>query len=294
MTTSEKPLRKDAERNRRLILDAAMELFAQEGLGVTLNEIARHAGVGVGTVYRRFPDKCKLIDELFEEKVAELVAVLERASADPDPWNGILTFFTEANELQSRDFALRDIILNTPDGLERSCQTRDRLWPMGARLIKRAQEAGQLRADVTEADIAIIQLMLASVIEAAREVDPGLWRRYLEIIIQGLRADPAPPAPLSHPALAPNIVQTGDGVRQAPPAVSAHVAVVGHVELVEFISVPRLPAAGEVLHGQAAFERAAGGGRGRRADVRRGRARRSSRSPRSATTSRGGDRASTS
>jgi AcrR family transcriptional regulator len=206
-TTTDKPLRKDAERNRRLILDAAMELFAQRGLGVTLNEIAHHAGVGVGTVYRRFPDKEKLIDELFEEKVAELVAVIERAAADPDPWNGIVSFFTEANELQARDFALRDIILNAPDGLARSCRTRDRLMPAGARLIRRAQEAGKLRADIGSTDIAIIQLMLSAVIEASRDVEPNLWRRYVDIIIQGLRADPEPPGPLAQPALDQDTVQ---------------------------------------------------------------------------------------
>src|SRR5581483_2925806 len=126
----------------RLILDAAMELFAQQGLGVTLNDIAHHAGVGVGTVYRRFPDKSQLIDELFEEKVAELVEVMERALADPDPWHGVVSFLEGANELQSRDFALRDIVIGTPDGLERSCRVRDRLMPLGAELVRRAQASG--------------------------------------------------------------------------------------------------------------------------------------------------------
>ena len=206
-TTSERPLRKDAERNRRLILDAAADLFAKRGLGVTLNDIAHHAGVGVGTVYRRFPDKAKLVDELFEERVEDLVATMERAAADPDPWNGIVTFFVESNELQSRDFALRDIILATPDGLERSCRIRDKLLPLGSELIRRAKAAGQLRTDVGDSDIAIIQLMIASVIEASRDVDPGLWRRYIQIIIQGLRANPDPPQPLTHPALDPDTVQ---------------------------------------------------------------------------------------
>jgi AcrR family transcriptional regulator len=199
---TEKPLRKDAERNRRLILDAAMELFAQRGLGVTLNDIAHHAGVGVGTVYRRFPDKSQLIEELFEEKVDELVAVIERAVADPDPWNGLVSFLEGANELQSRDFALRDLVINTPDGLDRSCRVRERLLPFGDSLIGRAKEAGQLRADIETADVAVIQLMVSSVIGAARDIDPELWRRYLHILIQGMRANPSPPEPLPHKALA--------------------------------------------------------------------------------------------
>src|SRR5579884_684684 len=77
MATVERPLRKDAERNRRRILDAAAELFTERGLGVTLNDIAHHADVGVGTVYRRFPDKELLIDALFEERFAEFVALAE-------------------------------------------------------------------------------------------------------------------------------------------------------------------------------------------------------------------------
>jgi AcrR family transcriptional regulator len=81
--TRDRPLRKDAERNRRRILDAARELFAERGLGVTLNDIAHHAGVGVGTVYRRFPDKSRLIEELFEQQIGELVALMERLWRTP-------------------------------------------------------------------------------------------------------------------------------------------------------------------------------------------------------------------
>jgi hypothetical protein len=132
---------------------------------------------------------------------------MERAVADPDPWNGLVTFLYGANELQSRDFALRDIILNTPDGLERSCRIRDRLLPLGSELIRRAQATGQLRTDIESTDIAIIQLMVASVIEASRDVDSNVWRRYMEIMIQGLRADPGPPSPLAVPALDRDTVQ---------------------------------------------------------------------------------------
>src|SRR5438270_6695856 len=89
MATIERPLRKDAERNRRRILDAAAELFAERGLGVTLNDIAHHADVGVGTVYRRFPDKDVLIDALFEERVEEMIALAEEALQDADPWRGL-------------------------------------------------------------------------------------------------------------------------------------------------------------------------------------------------------------
>src|SRR5436189_2462609 len=100
MSASEPALRKDAERNRQRILDAARELFAEQGLGVTLNDVAHHAGVGVGTVYRRFPDKSHLIEELFEKEVGELVSFMEEAVDDPDPWRGLTGCLRRNLELQ--------------------------------------------------------------------------------------------------------------------------------------------------------------------------------------------------
>src|SRR6516165_3412312 len=104
-----KPLRVDAERNRQRILDAARELFAERGLGVTLNDIAHHAGVGVGTVYRRFPDKKQLIDDLFEQRIQDLVGFMEAAVADPDPWHGLTQFLERALELQASDRGVREL-----------------------------------------------------------------------------------------------------------------------------------------------------------------------------------------
>ena len=81
MATSERPLRRDAERNRQRILDAARELFTERGLAVTLNDIAHHAGVGVGTVYRRFPDRVQLIEALFEQRLEQIRELAEAARA---------------------------------------------------------------------------------------------------------------------------------------------------------------------------------------------------------------------
>jgi AcrR family transcriptional regulator len=188
---SERPLRKDAERNRQRILDAARELFAEQGVGVTLNDIAHHAGVGVGTVYRRFPDKAQLIEELFEQQVSELVELMEEAAEDPDPWRGLTGFFRRNLELQARDRAFREIIVGTPEAAQRLQQI----------LVQRAKDAGALRADFEPADIPMMFMMLTAVLDAAREVEPELWRRYLEVFIQGLRADPSPPEALATPAL---------------------------------------------------------------------------------------------
>jgi AcrR family transcriptional regulator len=197
----DRPLRKDAERNRQRILDAARELFAQYGLGVTLNDVAHHAGVGVGTVYRRFPDKAQLIEELFEQQLEELVAMMEDAVEDPDPWRGLTGFITRNLELQTRDRAFREIVMGTPEGAQRVARIRARMFPIGGRLVQRAKEAGALRADFQPPDFPILVMMLTAIVDAAREVEPELWRRYLEIVLQGLRADPRPPERLATPPL---------------------------------------------------------------------------------------------
>ncbi len=203
MPVSERPLRRDAERNRQRILDAARELFAERGLGVTLNDIAHHAGVGVGTVYRRFPDKAPLIDALFEQRLEEFVGLMNAALDDPDPWQGFAGFLERALELQAADRGLRELVLGAPGGEERIAQLRAQLYPLGERLVQRAREAGELRADCEAQDTAILQLMLGLVIDTAHDVEPELWRRYLAIVLQGLRANPGPPAPLAPPALSP-------------------------------------------------------------------------------------------
>jgi AcrR family transcriptional regulator len=194
-------LRRDAERNRARVLDAARELFAQRGLGVTLNDVAHHAGVGVGTVYRRFPDKAQLIEELFEQQIGELVTLMEEAVENPDPWQGLTGFLRRNLELQARDRAFREIVLGTPEGAQRVGRIRERMFPLGALLVHRAQQAGELRSDFQPADFPLLILMLTAIIDAARDVEPELWRRYHEIVIQGLRADPSPPDELSTPPL---------------------------------------------------------------------------------------------
>lgn len=203
---TEKPLRKDAARNRQRILDAARELFAQRGLGVTLNDIAHHAGVGVGTVYRRFPDKSELIDGLFEQRIGELVALIERGLADPDPWRGLSWFLEHALGLLAADRGLMELVTSSPEGLQRIGRVRRRLLPLGSELVARAQAAGRLRDDIAPPDLPLIQLMLTTVADAARGVDPELWRRYLAIILRGLAARPDEEPPLPRPALAPEQV----------------------------------------------------------------------------------------
>jgi AcrR family transcriptional regulator len=206
LTQPHKPLRRDAERNRQRILDAARELFAEQGLGITLNDIAHHAGVGVGTVYRRFPDKTLLIEELFEQRLEDLVALASGALEDPDAWRGLKTFLRRALELQANDRGVKDLITASTDGLERVATIRDRLLPIGLELVRRAREAGQIRSDIDAPDLPVIQLMLSTLIDASRDVSPDLWRRYLGIITRGLSAHPDQEPELETAPLAPDQV----------------------------------------------------------------------------------------
>lgn len=196
MATTERPLRKDAERNRQRILEAARELFTEQGLGVTLNDIAHFAGCGVGTVYRRFPDKEQLIDALFEERIGELVAAAEAALTNPDRWEALVGFLEYGLELQARDRGLKELLLSTDEGHARVARVRGRLEPMVAQLIERAHAAGALRPDIAHQDMPVITVMLGAVIDGARDIEPDLWRRYLAIVLRGLRADPTPLEPL--------------------------------------------------------------------------------------------------
>src|SRR4051794_32398592 len=107
--SSERPLRKDAERNRQRILAAAGELFSEAGLSATLDAVAERAGVGVGTVYRRFPDKEALIDALFEERIDQIVAIAQECSALDDSWDALRCFFERSITLHGQDRALKEI-----------------------------------------------------------------------------------------------------------------------------------------------------------------------------------------
>src|SRR5919204_6811010 len=147
MAVNERPLRKDAERNRRRILDAARDLFAERGLAVTLNDIAHHAGVGVGTVYRRFPDKAQLIDGLFEQRLEEIGELLQAAARDPDPWRGLTGFLERTLALQAADRGLKELLLGAPGAWERVAQTRAQLRTHATELVARARAAGKLRPD---------------------------------------------------------------------------------------------------------------------------------------------------
>lgn len=196
MPATERPLRRDAERNRQRIMAAAGELFTERGLCVTLDDIAHHAGVGVGTVYRRFPNKEVLIDALFERRLQALADLAEEALAVDDPWQGIVQFFERACEQQAHDRGLKELLASGAHGGPCLDAARRLLRTTVGALFERAQLAGVVRADAAPQDAPLIHMMLGVVMDRTRDVDPELWRRYLALVLDGLRTDAAPPLPV--------------------------------------------------------------------------------------------------
>lgn len=182
-------LRKDAVANRERLLQAARELFAKNGLHVTLNDIAHHAGVGVGTAYRRFSNKEEVIDALFEEQLERVADVAREALADPDAWNGLLTFLEKALHMRHGDQGLNEIMNNRLLGDERVADARDRIAPIITELVAKAKQQGVIRPDFDQTDLIFIQLALSAVIDSTRGISPDLYRRYLTIMLDGIRTD---------------------------------------------------------------------------------------------------------
>ena len=198
-TPTERPLRKDAERNRQRILAAAGEVFAERGLGVTLDDIARAAGVGVGTVYRRFPDKGTLIDALFAQRIEALCDIAEEALDIPDAWEALVFYFEKGSRLQARDRGLKELLSCSTHGGQPVVEAKARLRTHVTALYDRGKAARVLREDVEPYDSPLIAIMLGAVMDRSRDVEPELWRRYLAIILDGLRPQAATPLPI--PAL---------------------------------------------------------------------------------------------
>lgn len=184
---TDRPLRKDAERNRQRILDAARELFAERGLEPSLNDVAHHAGVGVGTVYRRFASKEELLETLFEESLHELTNLAEIALQQPDSWDALAWYVERMCALTATDRGLREIAFSKTCGGVRVQAAQELLVPVLTRLVERAQGDGHVRPDLSPTDMPVFDLLAGTVTEFAGHVDADLWRRYVAILLDGMR-----------------------------------------------------------------------------------------------------------
>ena len=195
----DRKLRADAERNRLRLLAAARTVLAEHGLEASAEEIARVAGVGVGTLYRRFPTKDDLVAAAMDELQERVVAEVARASEHPDPWEALRGALHALAAALHADQAFFDAVHPRLAELERlpslGAALRDAFRPV----IDRAHTAGVLRADVVCEDVPLLVVGTARLRPKRPDVDPAIWERYFAVLLDGLRPAAATPLPLPPP-----------------------------------------------------------------------------------------------
>ncbi len=187
-------LRADATRNRARVLASAEKLFAERGIDVSMREIADEAGVGVGTIFRRFATKSDLVVAVLFARMEDIAALAECAverSVD-EPWNAFADYFVGATELHTRHRGLMESIGSAHSVCSSLAEVRDRLVRDLRLLVTRAIDAGELRADVVAEDIPAIQCAISrtSCMPVAA-AEPEAWRRSCALLLDGMRASSA-------------------------------------------------------------------------------------------------------
>ncbi|GAA2822195.1 TetR/AcrR family transcriptional regulator [Crossiella cryophila] len=209
-------MRRDARANLERLLTAAAEVFAEQGLDATLADAAKRAEVGVGTVYRRFANKDDLIHEVYAPRLREVEQLAEQAAAAPDAWQGFADFFESSIRQLAADRGLRELTLGghtqalgwargtPPDRLAALIDSTQQA--MGGHLdtmVRRAQEAGALRADFVATDMMLLSVAVQATIALGGAEHPELSRRALGFILDGLRPERDGPTALPAPPLTP-------------------------------------------------------------------------------------------
>ena len=192
---SDRQQRADARRNRERVLAAAADLLAESGLRAPMEEIARRAGVGVGTVCRNFPTKQAMVDAVLVDLYETLLQDALDGLANPDAGAGFETFVVALSAFQARHRALAEQMANDMETPTAPPAARERLWVAISQLVERAQAVGTVRADIGPADVALLLSGVAHGTAVAGDLQHGLRDRYVRIILDGLRPTGASPLP---------------------------------------------------------------------------------------------------
>lgn len=186
MPSQSRPLRRDAQRNRELLAAAARETFGAKGLDAPLEEIARKAGVAIGTLYSRFPTRTALIEAAFLGILDQAVDICEHALKFDDPWEGFVYYLEQTCGMQVMDRGLTELCARSLPGAPALDVAKARGVKALHAIVERAQQAGQLRPDFQQADL--VMLVSATARAAEYGPEPDSWRRHLAFLIDGLRA----------------------------------------------------------------------------------------------------------
>lgn len=190
-------LRVDAERNRAALLTAARAVFAEHGLGAPLEEVATRAGVGIATLYRRFPTREQLIAAALVERVTQYAELAEQALAVKDPWTGFVTFVEQVCALQAGDRGLSDLLSMAMPANEEVERLRRLANGRVVELIERAKADGRLREDFTGEDLLLGLIAHAAIVQVTRRDAPQAWHRFVALMLHAFEPDTAAALPAS-------------------------------------------------------------------------------------------------
>ncbi|WSQ06977.1 TetR/AcrR family transcriptional regulator [Streptomyces sp. NBC_01231] len=209
--TTAQPLRSDAERNRGRIIAAARTVFGRDGLNASMASVAREAGVGIATIFRRFPSKEELVAAVFSDRMDAYADAVAAALDDPDPWHGFTGYIETACAMQAADYGFADVLTMTFPTAKALEKRRDEAYEAMVRLIDRTKAAGRLREDFHPSDLVLIHMANAGVVNATGEAAPDAWRRVVALLIQSFEAPARGPLPDSpdHAALYKAMLRAG-------------------------------------------------------------------------------------
>jgi AcrR family transcriptional regulator len=197
MAATGRPLRADAARNRTLILDAARAAFAEGGLDVGVEEIARRAGVGKGTLYRRFPTKEALVRAIFEDILEEIEDIVAASEAEPDAWKAFTAYLSATARMQASNQGFYDVVAQRLGAAALSGDQRRRVTESTERILKRAQDAKVVREDLVPEDVTIMLRMIGATTRPAPDGSPmdEHWPRFLGLLEDAIRPGAATQLP---------------------------------------------------------------------------------------------------
>jgi AcrR family transcriptional regulator len=219
-TATGQRLRADARRNRERILMAARAAFAEEGIDAGMSEIAARAGVGVGTLYRRFPTKEALVEALMVDHMERILEAGEQTIRDaPDPWEAFVRYLRLLVDRKSRDEGLSELFAGRVIVSDEIRALRRRLETQLRELIRQAQESGELRTDIAIGDVGVLLSSICSVPWLHGDRGRQLNERFLAVVVDGLRAPgtrPLPYRPASLPEIERLIAACGQARHEGP------------------------------------------------------------------------------
>ncbi len=184
---TDRPLRADAQRNRERILESARAVFARSGADAQIDDVAREAGVGVGTVYRHFPNKEALLVALIREKFRLFAARAREAVAlDGEPFELLAGLLRHNAETAAGDAAVQHALAGVGEHIWlQAAAEQNELIAVTEELLERARGAGTIRPDIGALDIGMLMCGVCSTMGEKPDFD---WRRHLDLVIDMLRA----------------------------------------------------------------------------------------------------------